>query len=76
VYVPAEPEQERSELLEVPNVTLVGASEQTKPVEGDTDDARAIVPVKLCRGVTVMEDVPEAPAKTVTDVGLAETAKS
>jgi hypothetical protein len=55
---------------------LVGDSAQVRPVEGDTDDARAIVPVKPCRGVTAMVDVPEAPAKIVTDVGLAERAKS
>jgi hypothetical protein len=63
-------------VLEVPTVTVVGDSEQTKPVEGDTDDARAIVPVNPCREVTAMVDVPEAPARIVTVVGLAETAKS
>jgi len=63
-------------VLEIPSVMLVGDTAQVRPVEGDTDDARAIVPVKPCRGVTGMVDVPEAPAKIVTDVGLAETAKS
>jgi hypothetical protein len=63
-------------VLEVPNATLVGASEQTKPVGGDTDDARAIVPAKPCREVTVRVDDPEAPAKMATEVGIAERAKS
>jgi hypothetical protein len=63
-------------VLEDPSVVLVGDSAQVRPVEGDTDDARAIVPVKPCRGVTAMVDAPEAPAKVVTDVGLAERAKS
>ena len=34
------------EVVDVPNVTLVGESVQIKPVEGDTDAVSAILPVK------------------------------
>jgi len=34
------------EVVDVPNVTLVGESVQLKPVEGDTAAVRAILPVK------------------------------
>lgn len=63
-------------MLEVPNVMLVGDSAHVRPVEGEVVEVRAIVPVKPCREATAIVDVPEAPAKILTDVGLAETAKS
>jgi len=43
--VPADPEQASVEVPEAPNVTLLGDAAQLKPVEGDTADARATVPV-------------------------------
>jgi hypothetical protein len=58
---------------EVPNVTLVGDSVQVIPVEGVTLEVRAMLPAKPWSAVTVMIEVPEAPARTVTLVGLAET---
>jgi hypothetical protein len=76
VYVPAEPVQERSDVPEVPRVTLVGVRVQDNPVEGDTDDIRLTVPVNPLIDVTVIVEVPEAPAVTATPVGLADTEKS
>jgi hypothetical protein len=58
---------------EVPNVTLVGDSVQVIPVEGVTLEVRAMLPAKPWSEVTVTIEVPEAPARTVTLVGLAET---
>jgi hypothetical protein len=57
---------------EVPNVTLVGDSVQVIPVEGVTLEVRAMLPANPWSGVTVTIEVPEAPARTVTLVGLAE----
>jgi hypothetical protein len=76
VYVPATPEQDRVEVPEVPRVTLVGVRVQVRPVEGDTAAVRATVPVKPWTAVTVIVEVPEAPARIVTLVGLAATVKS
>jgi len=56
-----------------PNVTLLGVSEQVRPVVGETDEVRVTVPVKPLTGVTVIVEVPAAPALTVTLVGLAVT---
>jgi hypothetical protein len=60
----------------VPNATLVGDTMQVRPVEGDAAEVRATVPVNPWSEVTVMVEVPEPPARTVTAVGLAETVKS
>jgi hypothetical protein len=76
VYVPAEPAQERSEVPEVPRLTLVGVRVQDNPVEGDTDDIRLTVPVNPLIDVTVIVEVPAVPALTGTLVGLAVTEKS
>lgn len=43
---------------------------------GETVEARATVPVNPLIGATVIVDVPIAPARTVTVVGLAFTEKS
>lgn len=56
-------------------MTLVGVRVQVKPVAGETDDVKVTVPVKPLTGVTVIVDVPAAPARTVTLVGLAVTVK-
>jgi hypothetical protein len=76
VYVPALPLQESVEVPEVPRVTLVGLSVQVNPVEGEADDVRVTVPVNPWIEVTVIVEVPVAPALTVTLVGLALIVKS
>jgi hypothetical protein len=75
VYAPAEPEQDRVEVPEVPKTMLVGLSVQVRPVLGDTEEVRVTVPVNPFWAVTVIVDVPVAPARTVTLVGLAVTEK-
>ncbi len=55
---------------------LDGVRVHVRPVAGDIEEVRVTVPVKPFTGATVMVDVPEAPATTVTDVGLAVTVKS
>ena len=57
-------------------VTLVGVRVQVKPVAGETAAVRLTIPLKPCRPVTVIVDVPEAPARIVTVVGLAAIVKS
>lgn len=53
---------------------LEGLSEQVIPDEPEL--VRLTVPVKPPSGATVTFDAPDAPARTVTVVGLAETLKS
>jgi len=63
--------------VEVPDpVTLVGVRVHVRPVEGATVAARLTVPLKPFRAVTVIVEVPEAPARIVTVVGLAAMVKS
>ena len=57
-------------------MTLVGVRVQVKPVAGETVAVRLTTPLKPCRPVTVIVDVPEAPARIVTVVGLAAIVKS
>lgn len=77
--MPADPEQDR---VEVPLVvvelraTLVGDSVQVRPVEGETVSVRLTVPVNPPEPVTVMVEVPVAPALIETLVGLAERVKA
>jgi len=52
-------------------VTLAGVRVQVRPVDGDIVEARLTVPLKPCRAVTVIVEVPACPARTVTVVGLA-----
>ncbi len=54
---------------------LAGLSVQVRPA-GETEEVRATVPVNPWSGVTVMVEVPVAPASAVTLVGLAVTEKS
>jgi hypothetical protein len=49
---------------------------QVKPVAGETAAVRLTTPLKPCRPVTVIVEVPEAPARIVTVVGLAAIVKS
>lgn len=74
--MPALPEHDSEEVPEEPNVTLVGDNVQVRPVDGDTFDVRATVPVNPWSELTVIVEAPETPARTVTVVGLAETVKS
>jgi hypothetical protein len=76
VYTPTVPEQDNVEVPDVPRATLVGVIAQVRPVAGDTVTARFTVPVKPWTEVTVIVDVPLAPARTVTLVKLAENVKS
>lgn len=74
MYVPAEPLQER---LEVPEpLTLVGVIVQVRPAEGDADATKFTTLLKPCRAVTLIVEVPETPARTVTVEGLDASAKS
>jgi len=54
---------------------LAGLSVQVRPA-GETEEVRATVPVNPWSGVTVMVEVPVAPASAVTLVGLAVAEKS
>jgi hypothetical protein len=63
--------------VEVPDpVTLVGVKVQVKPVVGLMLEVKLTAPVNPPSAVTVMVEVPEAPARTVAVVGLAATVKS
>jgi hypothetical protein len=63
--------------VEVPEpVTLVGVRVQVRPVEGEADAARPTTPLNPCKAVTVIVEVPETPARTVTVVGFDAKAKS
>jgi hypothetical protein len=74
VYTPCDPLQDR---VEVPDpVTLVGVRVQVKPVAGETVAVRETIPLNPFRAVTVIVEVPEAPARTVTVAGLAAIVKS
>jgi len=69
-----EPLQARVEVPEL--ATLVGVREQERPVEGDADAPKPTTPLKPCRAVTVIVEVPETPARTVTVVGFDPKTKS
>jgi hypothetical protein len=73
VYTPADPEQDRVEVPEVPRAMLAGDSVQVRPLVGVTDEVRLTVPVKPLCAATVIVEVPAAPARTVITVGLAAT---
>ena len=68
VYWPAAPPQESVEVPEP--VMLVGERVQVRP-DWEVVDARLTVPVKPLIGLIVMVEVLDAPARVVTDVGLA-----
>jgi hypothetical protein len=57
-------------------VTLVGVRVQVRPVAGETVAASDTTPLNPWRPVTVIVEVPEAPARIVTVVGLAAIVKS
>ena len=68
--------QDRVDVPEAPRVTLVGLSVHVNPVEGDTGDVSATVPVNELIEVTVMIDVPDVPAVSATPTGLGVIEKS
>ncbi len=43
--MPAKPEQDKAEVGEVPSVTVPGAMEQARPVDGETEADKATTPV-------------------------------
>jgi len=55
---------------------LVGVRVQVRPVAGDTVAVKLTTPLKPCNAVTVIVEVPEAPARIVTLDGLAAIVKS
>jgi hypothetical protein len=57
-------------------VTLVGVKLHVSPEAGLIVEVRLTTPVKLWREVMVIVEVPAAPARTVTAVGLAAIVKS
>ena len=49
---------------------------QVTPVDGEATEVKLTMPLKPCRVVTVIVEVPETPARTLTETGLAEIVKS
>jgi len=74
VSLPVDPLHESVEVPEP--VTLVGVRVQVRPVDGATPAVRLMTSLKPCNAVTVIVEVPETPARTVTEVGPAEMLKS
>jgi len=68
------PEQESVEVPDAPRVMLAGDRLQVRPADGEIEEARLTVPANPFCAVTVIVEVPVAPARTVTVVGLAVTA--
>ena len=67
---------DRVELPEFPNVTLVGESVHTIPVDGETLSVRETVPANPRVAVTITVEEPLAPAFTMTLDELTSSAKS
>ena len=61
---------------EVPKVTLVGDNVQVSPAGVEADTVRATVPVRPLTAVTVIVEVPVAPASTWAGVAPAAIVKS
>jgi hypothetical protein len=76
VNAPADPEQLSVEVPDVPSVRLVDENAHVSPVEGDIEKVNLTLPVKPLIDDTVIVEGPNAPAFTVTLVGLAVTMKS
>jgi hypothetical protein len=73
--MPADPLHDSVEVCVAPRVTLVGLRVQVRPAR-ETDEVRLTVPVNPFTGATVIVEVPIAPARIVTAVGLAVIWKS
>ena len=70
-------EQLRVEVCgEVPNVTLVGESVHVRPAGVDAETVSPTVPVRPLTAVTVIVEVPVAPANTWAGVAPAAIVKS
>jgi hypothetical protein len=67
---------DKFEVWEVPKVRLVGLREHARPVLGEIDEVRVIVPVNPFVGAIMMVEAAVAPAYAVRPVGLAVTVKS
>jgi hypothetical protein len=79
VYEPEAPEHDSVEVpLEAVLVRgiLVGEVLHARPVDGEIVVESETVPARPCTPMTVIVDVPEAEASTVTLVGLALIVKS
>jgi len=63
-------------VVPVLSATLVGKRVQVRPVAGEALAARPMLPVNPWTPVTVMAEVPVAPARMVSLVRLAATVKS
>lgn len=57
-------------------MTLVGVRVHVRPVKGDIASASETEPVNPFRAETVMVEFPLAPARDVTELGLADKEKS
>jgi len=76
VNVLAIPLHDRVVVPEVPRLIEVAENEQLNPDDGEVEFVRATVPVKPFTDVTLIVELPTAPARTVTLDGLAATVKS
>lgn len=74
--MPEDPLQDRVELPEFPNVTVVGDSVHVSPADGEMLLARVTVPVNPRVDDTMAVDVPLAPELTTTLDVLTSSAKS
>ena len=76
VNVLAIPLHDRVVVPEVPRLIEVAENEQLNPDDGEVEFVRATVPVKPLTDVTLIVELPTAPAKTIILDGLALTMKS
>lgn len=76
VNVLAIPLQERVVVPEVPRLIEDVENVQVNPDDGEVEFVKATIPVKPFTDVTLIVELPKAPANTVTLDGLAVTAKS
>ena len=76
VKVLAVPLQDKVAVPEVPRMIEAVENVQVKPDDGEVELVSATVPVKPFTDVTLIVELPKAPAKTVTLDGLAVTVKS
>lgn len=70
------PLQERVAVPEAPRLIEDVENVQVNPEDGEVEFVRATVPVKPFADVTLIVELPTAPAKTVTLDGVAVTVKS
>lgn len=73
-YAPATPAHDRVEVADVPSTMLVELNVHARPDDGETEAARATVPVKPLMLATVMAELP--PLTTLREAGPAAKVKS